>query len=122
MFFASALLLWWHIIGAAPRIHKGRSYLVRMVIVALAFFQNLIVGITITMWGDVIYKHYLDVPRLWNITPKDDQTFGGLIMWLGGGMMYMMTLLILIGLYISEASRKSRAKEKLQKQHKASLA
>lgn len=112
-FFGTGLLLWWHIVDAAPRIHKRRSYGVRLAIIALTYFQTIILGIGITMWGEVIYQHYTQVPRMWGIAPLTDQTYGGLIMWLPGGMMYLVAVLVLIGLMIKEDERKARLKTRI---------
>ena len=113
-FFFASMLLWWHITGAAPRIHKSRSYAIRMAVVALSYVQNMILGVGITMWGQVIYKHYATVPRIWIGDPLTDQTYGGIIMWIPGGMMYGLTIIVLIGLWIKESERETRAKERLE--------
>jgi cytochrome c oxidase assembly factor CtaG len=112
-FFATGMLLWWHIVAAAPVIHKRRSYVVRLSVIVLTYFQTIILGIGITMWGDVIYEHYANVPRLWGIDAKTDQTYGGLIMWLPGGMMYLIAVLVLIGSMIRESERKARYQQRI---------
>lgn len=112
-FFFASMLLWWHITDAAPRIHKFRNYPVRMAIVALSYVQNMILGVGLALWGKVIYPHYANVPRVWISDPLLDQTYGGIIMWIPGGMMYGLTIIILIGLWIEETKQKSRAEDKL---------
>jgi cytochrome c oxidase assembly factor CtaG len=104
-------LLWWHIVGAAPVIHKHRSYVVRLSVIVLTYFQTIILGIGITMWDKVIYEHYAHVPRLWGLNAKTDQTYGGLIMWLPGGMMYLIAVLVLVGLMIRESERKASVQQ-----------
>lgn len=108
-FFVAGLLLWWHITGAAPYIHKHRSYVVRLIIVGLTYIQNIILGIGITMYGKLIYQHYATVPRFWGLDPVTDQTYGGLIMWLPGGMMYLIAVIVIIAKMIEASEKNARA-------------
>jgi putative membrane protein len=110
-FFVAGLLLWWHITGAAPRIHKSRSYGMRLVIVGLTYFQNIILGMGLSLWGELVYTHYARVPRFWNLDPVDDQTIGGLIMWLPGGMMYLIAIIFLVAKMIEDSEKRSRIRK-----------
>lgn len=94
-FFFGAMLYWWHVVGAAPRIHKRLSRTAQVVYVIAAIPPNMITGVVIAFAGQVIYSYYLAVPRLWGISALDDQILGGVIMWVPGSMMYMMAILIL---------------------------
>jgi putative membrane protein len=111
-FFTGGMLLWWQITGSAPLVQKKRSYVVRLIMVGLAYFQNLILGIGISMYGKPIYPHYQNVPRMWGISVISDQTAGGLIMWLPGGMMYLIAALVLIGYMIQDSERQANMKHK----------
>lgn len=97
MFFGFALLFWWPIIDPVPRHHKMPKHWA-----IAAIFLTMVVGIGIgailTLSPSVIYPFYLDTVKPWGLTPFVDQQIGGLIMWVGGGFLY---LLILIGLLIS---------------------
>ncbi len=107
-FFYAGLAFWWHITGAAPKFHKQRSIPLRMGLIVAAYFVNLFVGVSITFSPDIIYTYYETVPRTANISVKTDQTIGGLLMWIPGGMMYLMTFLIL-GIYlVAESERRAR--------------
>lgn len=110
-FFVAGMLLWWHITGAAPRIHKSRSYGMRLVIVGLTYFQNITLGMGLSLWGELVYEHYANVPRFWNLAAKDDQTIGGLIMWLPGGMMYLIAIIVLVAKMIEQSEKKARIRK-----------
>ena len=114
-FFLTGIAFWWHITNAAPKFHGRRSYTMRMAFVALTYFANLILGITITMSGNLIYDHYATVPRLWGISPLRDQTIGGLIMWIPGGMMYLMVFLILLFRLVKHSEERARLTDKQRK-------
>ena len=107
-FFLTGMALWWHITNAAPYFHGRRTYAMRIALVIATYFQNLLIGVGITMSGTLIYTYYAGVPRVWGIDPIRDQTIGGLIMWIPGGMMYLMALLGLIALAVQESERRAR--------------
>lgn len=94
-FFGSAMLFWWHVVGAGPTIHKRFTRAARVMYVIAAIPPNMLTGIVIAFAGQVIYTYYLSVPRLWDIDALGDQTIGGVIMWIPGSMMYIIAVLIL---------------------------
>ena len=94
-FFLSALLYWWHVIGAGPYIHKQFSRAAQIAYVIAAIPPTMITGVAIAFAGQPIYDHYLAVPRLWGLDVVADQTIGGVIMWVPGSMMYIIAVLIL---------------------------
>ncbi|PJF43971.1 MAG: hypothetical protein CUN55_06390 [Phototrophicales bacterium] len=111
-FFYTGLAFWWHVIGTAPKFHKQRSIPMRMGLIVVSYFVNLFVGVSITFSPDVIYTYYEGVPRVANISVKTDQTIGGLLMWIPGGMMYLMTFLILGINLVAESERRARLGDK----------
>lgn len=110
-FFFTGMAFWWHVTDAAPKFHGRRTYTMRMGMLVANYFPNLFLGIGITMAGSLIYTYYEGVPRTWGIDPLQDQTIGGLIMWIPGGMMYIMALLILLARVISIAEQKARLQQ-----------
>ncbi len=98
-FFLASMLYWWQVIQAGPRLH-GRfpwglrlAYLFGMVPITAA------AGVAIAFTKHPIYTYYLSVPRFWGIDVMADQRAGGVLMWVGGGMMYMLGALVLIAAY-----------------------
>lgn len=108
-FFYSAMLLWWHITGAAPIFHKRFSYPVRIFFVIACVPANMIAGVVIALADAVIYTYYLSVPfRTFNISVLDDQRLGGAIMWIPGSMMYVIAVIVLVTLWLSEQEREAK--------------
>lgn len=107
-FFYAGMGLWWHVTGVAPKFHGKRTYVMRMVLIVASFFVNLFVGVSITVSPDIIYTYYETVPRVWGVSVRDDQRIGGLLMWIPGGMMYLMTFLILGANMVAESERRAR--------------
>lgn len=79
---ATALLLWWPVAGAPElnRLHYGAQilylFLLGVPMMALAAL--------ITLADRLLYPWYAVAPRLWGLSPAEDQQLGGLIMWVPG--------------------------------------
>jgi len=105
-FFGTAMLYWWHVVGAGPHIHKRFSRPARIMYVIAAIPPNMLTGIAIAFAGQVIYTYYLGVPRLWGINALDDQTLAGVIMWVPGSMMYIVAVLIIAARWLQGEENK----------------
>ncbi len=95
-FFLASMLLYWHITGAGPRIHKQFSLVGRTALTVAAIPPNMLLGLVLAMATSVIYSHYLNVPRIWGIDALADQQISGFIMWVPGSMMHIVAALFLI--------------------------
>jgi putative membrane protein len=105
-FFIASMLLWWHVIGAGPRIHKQFGQIGRIGFVLAAVPANMILGIWLAFNSRVIYSYYEAVPRVWGIDALTDQRIGGVIMWIPGSMMFLLAALVLMSQYLgSEADK-----------------
>jgi cytochrome c oxidase assembly factor CtaG len=105
MFFGTGVLFWWPIINPAPRLQGHSAYGWRMLYVFLAAGQNTLLAALLSLTERVIYAYYQGVPRLWGLPAVDDQAVGGAIMWVVGGMMYLITLLVLVACFLNEDER-----------------
>jgi putative membrane protein len=48
-----------------------------------------IVAIYITMADASLYPAYAAAPRIWGLSPMEDQVIGGLIMWVPGSLFFL---------------------------------
>lgn len=96
MFFGSAMLLWWHVIGSAPHIHRRLSRGARAAYVVSVVPANALTGIALSFASEPLYPYYTTVPRVGKMTVLQDQMLGGVLMWIPGSMMYLVAALILI--------------------------
>ncbi len=86
MFLGAGLLYWWPVVhpsGGRRRLSGGGAVLY---ILAGASEGGLIGG-ALSFSDRVIYTAYLHVPRLWGLSALTDQQIGGIVMWLGGGLL-----------------------------------
>ena len=95
--YLAALLFWWHILQAGPRIHRPLSPGARIAYTLSIVPANMATGIVISFASSPIYEFYTTVPRVWGMSALQDQQLGGTIMWIPGSMMYMLAGIILIG-------------------------
>ncbi len=105
-FFIASMLLWWHLTGAGPRVHKQFGLLGRIGLVISVVPPNMLTGVVLAFAESGYYSYYEAVPRLWGFDVLTDQQLGGVIMWVPGSMMYIVAALILIGHYLSQEDRK----------------
>ncbi|MFN2189257.1 MAG: cytochrome c oxidase assembly protein [Candidatus Promineifilaceae bacterium] len=94
-FFLVSVLFWWHAMGAAPHIHKPMTRGIRFAYLISAFPVTMVAGLAITFAKEPIYSYYEAMPRLWGISVMDDQSIAGVIMWVLGGMMYIIAALVI---------------------------
>ncbi len=102
-FFVSGMLFWWHVVGAAPRIHRHFTYPFRIVYLLGALPFNMFLGVVLAFASEPYYSHYTTVPRLWGVTALADQQIGGVIMWVPGSMMYLIAIIILVARLLDES-------------------
>ncbi len=95
-FLTAALIFWWPIIEPVPRHHKLRLGFA----LASIFLTGLVseaLGAILSLDGSLLYPFYTHATPLWGMTPLADQSYAGLLMWVGGGMLY---LTIIFGIMI----------------------
>jgi cytochrome c oxidase assembly factor CtaG len=106
-FFGTALLFWWPIINPAPRVrgllHLGRPTLHILYCMAAAA-QSVALGAVIALPEHVLYPCYAAAPRLWGLSPLNDQALGGGIMWVSAHM-YLLPILLMVARFLNEEAR-----------------
>ncbi len=95
-FFLAAMLFWWHVVGAAPHLHKRLPAWAIVAYLLLAVPPNAITGVAIAGTPEVIYTYYNSVPRIWGFSVIEDQMTAGAIMWIQGSEMLIQAALIVI--------------------------
>jgi putative membrane protein len=112
LFFLTAIVLWWPVIQPVSRpapIQDG----VRILYLFLAAAQDTVLSGLIALSAKVLYPHYETALRLWDLTPLDDQVWGGVVMWATGSVTYLVAILILFNALLSEGRRKKSIKRAL---------
>ena len=86
-FLMSATVMWWPILSPMPELPR-LPYPAQMLYLFLLTIPMSIVAVCIAYSGKVLYPAYAAAPRIWGITPLQDQMIGALIMWIPGGFFF----------------------------------
>ncbi len=105
-FFITTALLWWHVLGVAPRLHRSMSVGQRIVYTISVVPVNMIIGVVIAFAPSPIYSHYLDVPRLLGLSVMEDQMIAGILMWIPGSEMFFWAGLIVLTQIVNAEAKK----------------
>ena len=93
MFMAAAVLMWWPFLSPLPELPR-LSYPGQMLYCFLMIIPMSIVAVYITMADTILYPAYTSAPRIWGLSPIDDQQLGGLIMWIPGSIVFYIILTV----------------------------
>ena len=94
-FFLSGLAFWWPVIQAPP-FALSVTLPLRVGYLVAGMTQRALLGGIITLSPNVLYGHYVLVPRLSLLSPLDDQHLAGSIMWFASGIVLLVATLIAI--------------------------
>lgn len=101
-FLGTALLFWWTVLNPA---WSGRG------IALLSLFGTMLhtgaLGALLTVSASVWYAPYMTTTTAWGLTPLQDQQLGGLIMWIPGGITYLVAALALLAASLRESERRA---------------
>lgn len=97
------LLFWWFCLKPAPRGERPHpGYGVRVAILALIAFPQIILGSYIFLSSRSLYSIYALCGRAWDMSPMLDQQIGGLIIWIPASMMSVIGAILALRLWIRD--------------------
>ena len=89
MFLVTATIMWWPLMSPLPELPR-LPYPGQLLYCFLMTIPMSIVAVSVTMADHVLYPAYSSAPRVWGLTPLNDQQLGGLIMWVPGGLFFLL--------------------------------
>ncbi len=88
-FIATGVLNWWPVLSPLRELPRLK-YPLQLLYLFANCQPNVILGAILFFSRDVVYRSYLDAPRLFDISPHADQQLGALIMWVPGNAIYLV--------------------------------
>lgn len=103
----TAALFWWSVIDPVP--FRARvSKFFRLPYLFLGAIQSGILGAVLSFAAEPSYSFYVLTPRLWGLSPLDDQGLGGLVHWILGGMIYLLAIAVVFFVMLAEEEDRTR--------------
>jgi putative membrane protein len=93
MFMAAAVLMWWPLLSQLPEFPR-LAYPGQMLYSFLMSIPMSIVAVYIAMADHVLYPAYSAAPRVLPLSPIEDQLLGALIMWIPGGLIFIVIMTV----------------------------
>ena len=107
MFIGTAFLNWWPILSPLPELPRLPSPAQIAYLFAQAFPAT-ILGAFIVFAPEPLMPTYAAAPAIFGIGALDDQIYSGLIMWMPGGMIYLIALSIVWFMWLDREERAER--------------
>jgi cytochrome c oxidase assembly factor CtaG len=103
-FLATGSLLWWAILF--PRRSRSSGYAFGIVLLFVTMMQTGALGALIALSGRVWYPLQAVGAAEWGFTPLQDQQVAGLIMWVLGGVIYIIEMSVVFIVWMEHAQRR----------------
>jgi putative membrane protein len=94
MFMGAATIMWWPALSPSPEL-PALSPGLGMLYLFLVGIPMQLVAALITLADGVLYPWYSSAPRMWGLSPLDDQRLGGLLMWVPGNLWMFLVIGVL---------------------------
>ena len=107
LYLVAGLLFWWPVVGLDPGARRMRPP-ARLLYLLLALPQQSFLGLAIYSSDTVLYEHYLTSARAWGPNPLGDQGAAGIIMWIGGDLLFLIALVFIVLTWMRHDERQAR--------------
>jgi len=106
-FFVTSVLFWWPVIRPFPGVARWPRWSIPLYLF-LGTLPGGALGAFLAFCDRILYPSYATAPKIFYISPLDDQAFAGALMWVFGTMVYMVPAVILVVRLLSGESTGSR--------------
>ncbi|HKQ57238.1 MAG TPA: cytochrome c oxidase assembly protein [Candidatus Eisenbacteria bacterium] len=107
-FMVTAMIMWWPILSPLREVPR-MSYGGQMLYLFLIGIPMMVVAALITLAEVVLYPWYSASPRVWGLSPLDDQKLGGITMWVPGGLFYWVVMSFVFFAWVRRERREDQA-------------
>jgi putative membrane protein len=90
VFIATAIVMWLPVLSPAPDVVAPYPPLGQVLYLFLQTVPASLVGALLSATSTPYYATYVLAPRITGLSPLEDQQLGGLIMWVGSGVYFLL--------------------------------
>jgi putative membrane protein len=112
-FFAAGIALWWPLIQPVPMRHRLGG-LGSMAYIGLAKAGLAALGLYLVWSSTVAYVPYESAPRIWGLSPIEDQNVGGAIMMVEQSTVLVIAFFVLFIRMLRQSEEEQRRRERLE--------
>jgi cytochrome c oxidase assembly factor CtaG len=112
-FFTAGTLVWWPLIQPVP-MRRRLTGIAPFAYIFSAKIGLAALGIYLTWSSNLLYDHYGTVPRIWGLTPIEDQNVGGAMMMVEQSIVLVIVLVFLFGRMLVQSEEEERRRERLE--------
>ena len=112
-FFTAGIAVWWPLIQPVP-MRRSMGGLWPIAYIGAAKFGLAALGLYLTWSSNLLYDYYAGVPRIWGLSPIDDQNIGGAIMMVEQSLTFVIVLAALFVRMLARSEEEERRRERLE--------
>jgi cytochrome c oxidase assembly factor CtaG len=105
---AVGLVFWWPLLSDVP--HAPTTPM-RLAYLGAGFFTSAFLGLALTFSGSAFYDFYERAPRLWGLTPLEDQNLGGVLMSAEQAVLFLAAICYFLIRLLNEEEARQRVTE-----------
>jgi putative membrane protein len=118
-FFAAGLALWWPLIQPVP-MRRSLTGMQPLGYIASAKGGLAALGLYLAWSTSVLYPYYETTPRIWGLSPIEDQNVGGVIMMVEQSFTLVLVMVVLFVRMLARSEEEERRREHLEDAARAS--
>ena len=107
----TAVLYWWHILAASPRLHAPLPLLWRVAYAALGASPIKLVGLVLLFAETAVYQYPAEIHLKNSTLDITDQSLGAGLIWILGGIVFTWTAVLLMRDWLQEEDEKPKLPE-----------
>ena len=112
-FFTAGLALWWPLVQPVP-MRRRLTGMQPIAYIASAKAGLAALGLLLTWSSTALYPYYEQTPRIWGLSPVDDQNVGGVIMMVEQSFTLVLVLVFLFVRMLTRSEAEEVRRERLE--------
>jgi putative membrane protein len=112
-FFAAGIALWWPLIQPVP-MRRSLTGMQPLAYIASAKGGLAALGLYLAWSTSVLYPYYETTPRIWGLSPIEDQNVGGVIMMVEQSFTLVLVMVVLFVRMLARSEEEERRRERLE--------